>query len=328
MRLAYEPWRPGLEADNVVVVDGKAAQGLHLSHWGGNRTPREFYADTSTEMVLKFLVAPHREEYLRGAARATNNHFDEDGLAGLWALLHPEEALARRQRLVAFATCGDFGVYTSDDAFRSVATVSAMHEPGRSPFARSIATARDYLHATEINYREMLPRFQAILDEPERFERYWRDDWDAFMASVERFAKGQATVEEDPALSLSIVRTNEKLDATALNTYAAGDRVLEIVDGGPIHFHYKYYSWVEVTRQPPPRVDLAPLCAELNEREVARPWSWDGVDRVVPSLSFEPAGENAVPHMGGEAAARLIREFLRDRAEDSALRFTPDMLRF
>ncbi|MCA9773759.1 MAG: hypothetical protein KC466_15185 [Myxococcales bacterium] len=328
MRLVYEPWRPELADRDVVVVDGKASRGLHLSHWGGNRTPREFYADTSAEMALKFLAAPNREDYLGGATGVTNNHFDEDGLTGVWAMLHPEAALARRQRLVNLATTGDFGVFTSEDAFRSVATVSAMHTPGRSPFARSLATARDYLHATEINFREMLPRFQAIVDEPERFESYWRDEWKVFVRSVELFAKGHATVEEKPALALSIVRTTEKLDATALNTFASGDRVVEIVEGGPVSFHYKYYSWVEVTHQPPPRVDLAPLRDLLNEHEVGRPWSWDGVDRVVPSLAFEPAGENAVPCMGGEATARLIHDFLRDHAADPTLRFTPDMLRF
>lgn len=328
MKLAYRPWAEGVEAENVVVVDGKAARGLHLSHWGGNRTPREFYADTSAEMVMKFLAAPNRESYLQGATEATNNHFDQDGLCALWAILNPEEALARRGRIVDVATTGDFSVYTTDEALRVCATIERLHDPEQSPFGDKLRKARDYLHATEINYREMLPLLPKLLDEIGAYERYWREEAAAFERSVTLFSRGEATVEEAPSLSLSIVRTPEKLEYTALNTYASGDRVIEVVAGRVVEMHYKYYSWVEVPHQPPPRVDLEPLRKELNDPETAAPWTWDGVDRTTSFLRFHPPGEGRGPRGGAEAAVARIRDFLRDHAEDPALRFTPDMLRF
>ena len=46
-----------------------------------------------------------------GAATVvSNNHFDQDGLVGVFALSFPEEAEARRDLLVEVARAGDFAV--------------------------------------------------------------------------------------------------------------------------------------------------------------------------------------------------------------------------
>ena len=60
---------------------------------------------------------------------------------------------------------------------------------------------------------------------------------------------------------------------------------------------YRYESWVKYTsRRPLPRVDLAPLAAQLQDEEQngAR-WSFDGVAALVPSLRLADGHESDIP---------------------------------
>src|SRR5206468_3077328 len=77
------------------------------------------------------------------AAAVSNNHFDEDGLAGLYAILHPEDALALEPLLVDVAAAGDFGTYRFPEAARAVFVLSAFADPDLSPFGSALF-ARPY----------------------------------------------------------------------------------------------------------------------------------------------------------------------------------------
>ena len=99
---SYEGDVPAISCDGL--VPGSA---LDLTHWQGNRTPRRFKADTSTEIALNFVVSPEAREQWANAM-AVNNHFDTDGVLSVWTLLDPRAALARRDVLVAAAEAGDF----------------------------------------------------------------------------------------------------------------------------------------------------------------------------------------------------------------------------
>src|SRR5262245_16709228 len=93
-----------------IIVDGAATDNtvLTLSHWPKSGTPAALKADTSAEIVFRYLDAPA----LHVTAEAvSNNHFDEDGLIGVYALVRPEEATRDRSILVDAARAGDFGVY-------------------------------------------------------------------------------------------------------------------------------------------------------------------------------------------------------------------------
>ena len=71
------------------MVDGSPAPGtvLCLSHWPGIGSPPEFAADLSADMAFRYLGAFDRH----GSAEAvSNNHFDQDGLVGLFALVSPD----------------------------------------------------------------------------------------------------------------------------------------------------------------------------------------------------------------------------------------------
>lgn len=102
--------QPRPEAARVLYADGSAGEDFHpdvdleLSHWVPNRTPTRWKADTSTEICLRFLADPPAEDY----DLCVNNHVDVDGLLSLFALTHPDLALAHREVLVGAAEMGDF----------------------------------------------------------------------------------------------------------------------------------------------------------------------------------------------------------------------------
>jgi hypothetical protein len=61
----------------------------------------------------------------------TNDHFDADGLAGVFALNDPVRAEPLAERLVAFAAAGDFDVASDPAAAASVLAAAALVDPER-----------------------------------------------------------------------------------------------------------------------------------------------------------------------------------------------------
>src|SRR5579875_1328473 len=96
--LDYVPYHR-LDGRPNVVVDGSPTDGtvLTLTHWPGYAAPPGLARDLSAEMAFAYLDAGAGRH---GPARAvSNNHFDQDGLVGLFALARPEEAEPRRRLL-------------------------------------------------------------------------------------------------------------------------------------------------------------------------------------------------------------------------------------
>src|SRR5512134_135881 len=58
MTRRFEYYHAGLDPARTLVVDGIAEAALNLSHWPGNRTPRRYRADTTTEMALRLAEDP------------------------------------------------------------------------------------------------------------------------------------------------------------------------------------------------------------------------------------------------------------------------------
>ena len=94
MSAHFVPYDQAVGIPNV-IVDGTANIGtvLTLSYWRRSGTPEELASDTSAEIVFKYLGSPH----LHVTAEAvSNNHFDEDGLIGVFAFTQPDIALQHR----------------------------------------------------------------------------------------------------------------------------------------------------------------------------------------------------------------------------------------
>ncbi len=152
-----------------VVVDGSPNAGtvLVLSHWPGLSSPPGVEADTSCQMVFRYL---DRGGDLHGAARTvTNNHFDQDGLAGMYPLTDPEDGMRRRAQLEGLAAAGDFGVAPDRTSARISMAVSALADPETSP----LRLPEDYAEVCVVLYEHALAVLPLWLDDPARCEVLW-----------------------------------------------------------------------------------------------------------------------------------------------------------
>ncbi|HVT42055.1 MAG TPA: DUF6687 family protein [Acidimicrobiales bacterium] len=304
-----------------VVVDGSPNEGtvLCLSHWPGIDSPSAFGADTSAQMAFAYLRALDRHP---GAHAVSNNHFDQDGLVGVFALAHPARALARRALLVEVARAGDFAVATSRHAARVSMVISAFAEPSRSPLAGVAGPGGrpdgDDDAWTALLYTELLGRLPELCDNLEPYRALWEDEDATLSESEAALAAGIVTITEEPALDLAVVEVAAGAPdggghrfggqwATGLHPMAVHNATergaVLTARGAHYEFVYRYESWVQFrTRAVRPRVDLAPLAARLTEAEAdaggTATWEATRVSGLTPTLA--PAG-------GAESALALAR---------------------
>ncbi|MGQ0634802.1 MAG: DUF6687 family protein [Planctomycetaceae bacterium] len=104
------PGDPRPDSSRIIFCDGSGGRlyrpkdDLELSHWRPNQTPREYRADTSTEICFRFI-----ESHLAGDwTLAVNNHLDVDGILSVYVLMQPEQALLHRRTIIDAAEIGDF----------------------------------------------------------------------------------------------------------------------------------------------------------------------------------------------------------------------------
>lgn len=263
-----------------VVVDGSPNAGtvLVLSHWPGMPTPERCAADTSCQMVFRYL---DRGADLHGHARfVTNNHFDQDGLTGVYALTDPDDARRRRRLLEAVASAGDFGVTTNRTAARISMAISALADPATSP----LALPADYPAMCAVLYEHGLGVLPAWLDDPERCRSLWEEEDTQLDAGEAALAAGEVTIDERPDVDLAVVTLPDASRSTGhrfagrsftgihpIALHAATDRTnLLTIDrsGGRHRLTCRYEGWVQYrSRVIAPRVDLAPLTEQLTEAE-------------------------------------------------------------
>ena len=308
-----------------IVVDGSPAPGtvLCLSHWPGIASPPEFFADLSAEMAFSYLDAFDRHG---DATVVSNNHFDQDGLVGLFALVAPTEALARRELLVEVARAGDFAVTASRRAARISMALSAFADPERTPFHRLPA---EYDARTAELYRDLLERLPDVCDRPERYRDLWGDEDATLRASETLLASGAVTITERPDIDFAVVSVPGNAPAGGGHRFAgqwvgglhpmalhnATERgALLTMQGQHYEFTYRYESWVQYrTRVVRPRVDLAPLAERLSDDEAAAggtaTWVEEPVSTLTPVLSLADAAES---RLAPEAVQSVIGAHLRD----------------
>src|SRR5258705_5108443 len=117
--MRFEFYSPGIDSLRKLSVDGIVPNSIHFSHWEGNQTPDEIKADTSTEIALNLVSAPHRQKLTQDVELVTNNHFDTDGVLSVWTVLNGERALELGDLLVPAAEAGDLSGYTGDRAVKA-----------------------------------------------------------------------------------------------------------------------------------------------------------------------------------------------------------------
>jgi hypothetical protein len=244
------------------------------------------------------------------AERVSNNHFDEDGLAGLYALIEPEAATAKEDLVVGVAHAGDFATYRDRRAARVAFTVSAFADARQSPLDQAIFKM-PYAEQCAALYQELLPRFGEMLADTDRFQKYWEAEDQVLAHSEQALRQGDVTIEERPEVDLAIVHvaearapqrihrftwaSEEACHPMAVHNATRCNRVLT-QQGKRYSFAYRYESWVQyVSRPPPPRVDLTPLAEELSAEEPGKArWVFEGVSELTPRMTLIDAQESSI----------------------------------
>jgi hypothetical protein len=304
--MEYVAWDDLAGRPNI-IVDGYRADGtvLALSHWRGSGSPEELADDLSTQIAFRYLDRP---DMAVDADAVSNNHFDEDGLCGIYAVLHPDEALARRDKLIQVASAGDFDTFGDRDMARVAFVLGTMMDEDRSPLGDAFFS-RPYPKVSAGLYEELLVRLPEMVDNPGRFREHWEAE-DAWLTHDEKLvASGAISIEEWPDIDLAIVTLPDEpaplalddevnlllLHVSAIHNRTRMHRILAM-RGRQYQLRYRYETWVKYVSAPTmERVDLAPLAEELSAREDAGKWTFDGVENITPSLRLEGAEESGIP---------------------------------
>jgi len=282
-----------------LCVDGVVEGGLNLSHWPGNRTPAHLRADTSTEMALKLARDPGREDWLRGVSIVTNNHFDTDGLLSVFAVLRPDEALRHETELIQAARTGDFGEFTTPDAFKLDFVVTAFDDDQRSPIASELRGKSEHDRYQTV-YDRLLSMLPGLLSSAAAHKPLWSARLAEYMKSMMRM-RDVARVREHEAARLTVIETSEPLDQMARFNVARHHRVLtatKLPDGMLYEVAFQIVSWFDTVTPPRGgRFDLSGVAAELNRLEPgdAGRWIYTGDDSLESRLYRAGPGGEPVP---------------------------------
>lgn len=295
--MKYVSYRDASGIPNV-IVDGAATTNtaVTLSHWPKSGTPADLKADTSAEIVFRYLDRP---SFHTDADAVSNNHYDEDGLVGIFALVDRVAAERYRDLLIDVARAGDFGVWTRRDAARIALALMAYADRATSPLPASLFD-RPYPEVAHALYGELLTVLPRLCAGVDGYRALWRKGDDELAATDELLDHRALTIDEHPTLDFAVVRgpsTPAGYHPFAIHNRTTCTRLL-VLSGDEAEVQYRYEGWVQlVSRRPAPRVDLSALAEELNreERSGGR-WIFDGVDQITPTLHLEDASATTIAH--------------------------------
>ncbi len=282
-----------------VIVDGAGTEHtvLTLSHWPKSGTPAGLRGDTSTAIVFNYLDSP---QFHVNADAVSNNHFDEDGLVGIFAMIEPAMAEQHRDLLIDVSMAGDFGVFARREAARIAFTLSAYADADASPLPKSLFALPHPDLSSEL-YVRLLDVLPMLLTSVDDHRSLWEGPDATLTASEALIENGTITIDERHALDLAVVRMPRELPGLAqchpfaLHSRTACTRLL-LAQGRRVEVQYRYEGWVQMaSRRPAPRGDLSELGDELNHEEASEGhWVFDGVDQITPRLHLEGRGEPSI----------------------------------
>lgn len=291
--MRFEFYHSGLENVPKLSVDGTVDNAIHFSHWVGNETPAELKADTSTEIALNLVAAPHRARLTQGIELVTNNHFDTDGVLSVWTVLTGEKALEIGDQLIAAAEAGDFSEFSNEAGIRASIVIQGSDQA--CPDSKSGSPLATQLAGGPVDearsYELVLPEIERVLTHVDDYEPLWRDAWQKIAAALESFERGASTVTEVADVKLSVITLSPEIFSpsgfnptrhaapyTAISRYARGHIFLiatPVDRGWTYRIDYPYYSWAETLVRPQiKRRDLSSALTQLNEAEETQAGKW------------------------------------------------------
>lgn len=291
-------------------MDGTEAGFRSLSHWPGNSTPAALKRDLSTGIALAWarLSPAERLALLGPFERVANNHYDTDGALSAFALLRPDEALAREPALLAAAATGDFSVWNGEAALAVDLTVTHLIRSPASPLAGQSPPGTPDRQRGAAGYAWLIEHLPEVLDEPFAHRAMWGQQHARVVADVARIQAGTGvSVRRFPEADLALVSSDRPITSIGLNLAAQqATRVLLVrpsAAGFRYLFRYRVESWFElVTRKPPARAPLTGVVATLDaaEQRAAKPgrpaagrWWCGALTDPVCELGFGAAGADS-----------------------------------
>lgn len=310
--IQYRSYEESAHVPNI-IVDGSANAGteLVLSHWQNNTTPNELRADLSAQIVFNYLASP---EIKTTATVVSNDHYDADGLVGIYTLLNPDDAEELKDLLIDIAGAGDFNVYTNRDAARISFILDAWQTPKLSPLKDSLF-AQDYPTLTNILYEELLPRFARIIEKVDYLEKYWKGQDSLLESSEDALKNRHFKLTEYPDIDLAIVSMpdanvspNKAIHRMAIHNQTDCMRIL-LMQETNFEFYYRYESWVDFrSRKTSPRIDMQMLAKSLSKQEsMDGVWSFGGINEFTPTLRLTGDSQSKIPF---ESFRSQVLEFL------------------
>ncbi|KAA3437154.1 DUF6687 family protein [Rufibacter hautae] len=289
---SYLPF-PQVKSQPAVVVDSFHPNGLVLSHWREAPTPPELREDTSAGMVLQALKQnyPALQQY----RYVTANHFDIDALVGIWALMHPELALAHEETLRQMALIGDFreldlAAPFAEDALKLVCWINAEEKARFYPPFGAEDLEENEVVASIPKFHYFLETFRDVLLNPALFQQVWEPEFNRIMDDYAKVYSSASRIIQNQALGLVVVQTLAPLHYYALFSPTAGyDIVISCYPENRYEVECKYTTWVDLESRPTlPRPGLRPLARALNEVETSGlTWVSDGVTDTGPLLRLQ-----------------------------------------
>ena len=333
--MRFEFHHPGLADVPKLSVDGTVDNSVHFSHWQGNTTAAEVKADTSTEIALKLVGSPNKDQLTQGIELVTNNHFDTDGVLSVWTVLNGERALDLHDKLIAAAEAGDFSELKTVDAVRSSIVIQGTDQPVPDDAPGSLIASQlagETVNDEARDYELVLPEVEKIITKTHDYEHLWREPWSRIANAIESFERGSSGVSElGHGLSL-ITLAPESFGAhgfepsrhtapfTAISRYAKGQLFLigtPVNDGWAYRIDYPYYSWAETVVRPRiARHDFTDYLSQLNELEKGDgQWTADK-NELSSAVKFIGAdGKLASSRLQPDRVALLLNNFLSTRRQ-------------
>lgn len=310
--MQYCSYKQSAQVPNI-IVDGSANAGteLVLSHWQNNTTPQDLRADLSAQIVFNYLGKP---EIKSAATVVSNDHFDADGLVGIYSLINPDDAEDLKDLLIDIAGAGDFNVYKSREAARISFILDAWQTPKLSPLKPSVL-AQDYPTVTNILYEELLPRFPRIIEKVDYLEKYWKAQDNLLETSEDALKNRRFQLTELPQVDLAIVTMpdanvvpSKAVHRMAVHNQTNCMRIL-LMQETNFEFYYRYESWVDFqSRKTSPRIDMQSLAESLSKQEsMDGVWSFGGINEFTPTLRLTGDWQSKIPF---ESFRSQVLEFL------------------
>jgi hypothetical protein len=299
---------PSHELDDVahVVVDGGPMPStvLTLSHWPASPTPVDLLDDLSAQIVFHALRRPGLFE---GLEVVTNSHFDQDGLASVFALVDPDTAVRHEAQLVDLARAGDFGTFVDRASIRLAFVLAAWDDDERSPLDPAVLAGPPPDRCGRL-YAELVPRVPELLADVEALRRWWEHEDAHLEESLRAIDGGVVSITERPDLDLAVVTVPDGWAERTTTRFTVGrhdavhpaaiasrtDRMrLAIVQSGRPRVECRYETWVRYRSRPlTPRPDLRLIAEHLHRVDPEAGWVADPPRALTPRL--RSAGESAL----------------------------------